>query len=54
MLHCKHAGLPEPGLSAHILSVVLSTIYSVSWPFGVTVKWTDPLTCTRFQGHKIP
>ena len=48
---CKYAGLPSAkvGLSAYILSVVLSTIYLVFQPFGVMVKWTldrqsDPLT----------
>ena len=35
---CKHAVLPEAGLSAYVLSVVLSTTYSVFRPFGVTVK----------------
>ena len=29
---CKHAGIPERGISAYILSVVLRTNYSVFWP----------------------
>ena len=46
MVRCKHAGLPEPGL---ILSVVLSSIYSVFQPFGVTVKWTDSLALLQIE-----
>ena len=39
--------LPEAGLSAYILSVVLSIIYSVFRLFGITVKWANSLTLSH-------
>ena len=49
---CKHAFLPEAGLSAYVLSVVLSTTYSVFQPFGVTVKWSD--SQRAYRRHVAP
>lgn len=43
---CMHAAYLRL-VSAYILSVVLSTIYSVVRLFGVTVKWADSLTLSH-------